>query len=118
MCDIISEFCNICSDYMNKNKLDNIDVYFSNENTYDIIFNKKTPMYSIYHNFTDGDLYSLEGKVKQNNFKIKSAKNSYGTLNGTIEFEKNDVNISLIAIAKLTTDINPYKNLMFECVFS
>jgi hypothetical protein len=108
MCDIISELCNICCDIINKDKEEQ-NIYFSNENTYDILFNKQATNYVIYHNLINSCIHSIENKFREENFKIKNnfADNSF-------EIVKNDIKIKFMSTIKLKEDVNPYKNIVLN----
>lgn len=113
MCDIIYEFCNVCSERMKK--IDNI--YFSNENTYDIIFNKETTQYNIYHNFLLSDIYCIKIIVEKKGFSVRELKENVNKIiYDVILVEKNNVIIHLYDIKKIPSDNNPYKNIMFGII--
>lgn len=113
MCDIIYEFCNVCSEHMKK--IDNI--YFSNENTYDIIFNKETTQYNIYHNFSSNDIYSIKTVAEKKGFSMKEFKENVNKIMyDIIIVEKNNIIINLHDIKKIPNSNNPYKNIMFGII--
>ena len=113
MCDIISEFCDVCCRHINKNKNNNdtktINIFFSNEDTYDIIYNKITVIHKIYYDDKYTHIDVLISELMHNKFNIK--KNH--TKNITY-IDKDDCDIQLINKKYLEYSTVPHKNIYLD----
>lgn len=117
MCDIISEFCDTCCNHISKNKNisknaddNDVNIFFSNENTYDIIYNKITTIHTIYYNNKHIRVDTLMEELENKKFNVICKDR----IKNILCIKKDNDEINLVNMKYLSCHDIPHKNILLN----